>query len=145
VASSVTTSIGTQVILWVLVSNNAMVEMSALLKCLFPGWLQATIGHDGTRSTAATSYLTPDVRARDNLHIVTDTRVTHVLSTEGASGLEVLSVEIGSPDSSDRVVLTASKEVILSAGAIGTPQILLNSGIGDQEDLKAFDIALDQT
>ncbi|KAF5351054.1 hypothetical protein D9756_008218 [Leucocoprinus leucothites] len=104
------------------------------------GWLQATIGHDGTRSTAATSYLTPHVRARKNLHIVTDTRVTRVLPTKGTRGLEIRTVEIGSPDSADRVLLTASKEVILAAGAIGSPQILLNSGIGDQEDLKALDI-----
>lgn len=104
------------------------------------GWLQATIGYDGTRSTAATAYLTPHVRARKNLHIVTDTRVTRVLPTEGARRLEVRTVEIGSPDSPDRVLLTASKEVILAAGAIGTPHILLNSGIGDQVDLEALNI-----
>ncbi len=31
--------------------------------------------------------------------------------------------------------LTAAKELILSAGVVGTPQILLNSGIGDPKDL----------
>ncbi|KAJ3564746.1 hypothetical protein NP233_g8094 [Leucocoprinus birnbaumii] len=104
------------------------------------GWLQATIGHDGTRSSAATSYLTPGVRGRKNLHIVTETRVTRVLRTTGARGLEIRTVEIGTPGTSDRVLLTADKEVILSAGSIGTPTILLNSGIGDREELEALDI-----
>jgi choline dehydrogenase-like flavoprotein len=34
----------------------------------------------------------------------------------------------------------ASKEVILSAGTIGTPQILMNSGIGDENELKHLGI-----
>ncbi|KAJ3561519.1 hypothetical protein NP233_g10144 [Leucocoprinus birnbaumii] len=104
------------------------------------GWLQATIGHDGTRSSAATAYLTPRVRNRKNLHIVTETRVTRVLQTTGTRGLDIRTVEIGSPDTPDRVLLTAAKEVILAAGAIGTPQILLNSGIGDREELEALGI-----
>lgn len=37
-------------------------------------------------------------------------------------------------------LVTASKEVILSAGAIGTPQILLNSGIGDAADLSSVGV-----
>lgn len=36
--------------------------------------------------------------------------------------------------------LTATREIILSAGAIGTPQILLNSGIGNSKDLKAVGV-----
>jgi choline dehydrogenase-like flavoprotein len=112
------------------------------VKIQFSGWLQATIGHDGTRSTAATSYLTSSVMARKNLHIVTDTRVTRVLPTAGAGGLEIRTVEIGSSDSADRVQLTASKEVIMAAGSVGTPHILLNSGIGDQEDLKVLGIPI---
>ena len=42
--------------------------------------------------------------------------------------------------SEPRITLTATKEVILSAGTVGTPHILLNSGIGDAEDLKALGI-----
>lgn len=36
--------------------------------------------------------------------------------------------------------MTATKEVILSAGAVGTPQILLNSGIGDTTTLVGLGI-----
>ncbi|KAF9447690.1 GMC oxidoreductase [Macrolepiota fuliginosa MF-IS2] len=106
------------------------------------GWLQSTIGHDGTRSSAATSYLDAQTQTRQNLHIVTDTRVTRVLKTSDnqAKGLTIRTVEIRSPDSSATTLLTASKEVILSAGSILTPHILLHSGIGDQNDLKALGI-----
>lgn len=106
------------------------------------GWLQSTIGHDGTRSSAATSYLDTETRARRNLHIVTDTRVTRLLETKTNSsrGLNIRSVEIGSQNKENTLVLTATKEVILCSGSILTPHILLHSGIGDQSDLKALGI-----
>lgn len=39
-----------------------------------------------------------------------------------------------------RSVVTATKEVVLSAGSIGTPQILMLSGIGDREELTAIGV-----
>ncbi|KAF9444128.1 GMC oxidoreductase [Macrolepiota fuliginosa MF-IS2] len=104
------------------------------------GWLQSTIGHDATRSSSAMSYLDSQTKARKNLHIVTDTFVTRVLKTPGTKGLTIRSVEIRSPNISDTVLLTASKEVIIASGTIGTPHILLHSGIGDQSDLKTVNI-----
>ncbi len=108
---------------------------------MFVGWFQATIGHDGPRSSAATSYLTPSVRSRDNLHIVTDTLVTRVLQTTKSRHLTIRTVEIqAGDDPSDVVLLTASKEVILSGGSIGSARILLSSGIGDKNDLEKLGI-----
>ncbi|KAF9443489.1 GMC oxidoreductase [Macrolepiota fuliginosa MF-IS2] len=108
------------------------------------GWLQATIGHDGTRSSAATSYLTPQVQSRKNLHIVTDTLVTRVLQTSKGPSTDsptIRTIEITSRDnSSDKVLMTASKEVILSGGSIGSPHILLSSGIGDRNDLEKLGV-----
>ncbi|KAF9444132.1 GMC oxidoreductase [Macrolepiota fuliginosa MF-IS2] len=109
-------------------------------KPLGVGWMQSTIGHDGTRSSSATSYLDNQTRGRKNLHIVTDTFVTRVLKTPGAKGLTIRSVEIRSSNASEAVILTAFKEVILASGTIGTPHILLHSGIGDERDLKALNI-----
>lgn len=42
--------------------------------------------------------------------------------------------------SGPRTRITASKELVLSAGTIGTPHILLNSGIGDASELSAIGI-----
>ncbi|KAF9445784.1 GMC oxidoreductase [Macrolepiota fuliginosa MF-IS2] len=106
------------------------------------GWTQSTIGHDGTRSSSATSYLDSQTRSRKNLYIVTNTRVTRLLKTPGTKELTIRMVEIRSPDPSDPfTIFTASKEVILSGGAIGTPHILLHSGIGDENDLKALNVS----
>ncbi|KAJ3543687.1 hypothetical protein NMY22_g3054 [Coprinellus aureogranulatus] len=105
-------------------------------------WQQQTIG-DGERSSAATAYLGPDVRGRPNLTILLNTYVTRVLPTTSTSEQpEIRSVEIG--DKITRQVLgniTASKEVVLSGGVIGTPQILLNSGIGNETELRAVGVA----
>ncbi|KAG6815779.1 hypothetical protein H0H93_009039, partial [Arthromyces matolae] len=95
------------------------------------GYLQMTI-KKGVRSSSATSYLAPQFQNRTNLHVVVNTQVTRILQTATRNGLPVFgSVEVGTSDSTTRVRFNATKEVILSAGVIGTPQILLNSGVGD--------------
>ncbi len=88
---------------------------------------------DGRRESGATAFLNP-VRDRPNLKVVTDAVVQRVLIEGGrATG-----VEIRSPDGRDRI--TARREVIVSAGAVGSPQILMLSGIGDGAELKAHGI-----
>ncbi|KXN84482.1 L-sorbose 1-dehydrogenase [Leucoagaricus sp. SymC.cos] len=104
------------------------------------GWLQSTIGHDGTRSSAATTYLDDKTRTRQNLHIVTDTRVTRVLKTNGTKGLDIRTVEIRNSETAKPVLVTASKEVILSGGTIGSPLILMHSGIANADKLIEFGI-----
>ncbi|PPQ78312.1 hypothetical protein CVT25_011683 [Psilocybe cyanescens] len=95
------------------------------------GWNQATIG-DGTRSSSATAYLSNAATSRSNLDVLVNTKVTRVLGTSNA----FKSVEI----SGTTTTLTANKEIILSAGNINTPQILLNSGIGDKNELATLNI-----
>ena len=58
------------------------------------GWLQSTIGHS-VRSSAATTYLSPGVRARDNLDILLATRVTRLVQTSDLGGIpEFKAVEV---------------------------------------------------
>ncbi|WP_334174605.1 GMC family oxidoreductase N-terminal domain-containing protein [Pseudoxanthobacter sp.] len=78
---------------------------------------------DGRRSSAATAYLKP-ARRRPNLSVRTRARVIRILVEKGrATGVEYVS-------GGAVRVLKARREVILSAGAINSPRLLMLSGIG---------------
>ncbi|KAF7431008.1 hypothetical protein PC9H_006723 [Pleurotus ostreatus] len=102
------------------------------------GWLQAAI--DGARrSSAATSYLGPQFINRPNLHVLVGARVSRILKTGSGSAFQTVEYTqdvVNGPLST----ISASKEVLLAAGVIGTPQILLNSGIGDSNYLSSIGI-----
>ncbi|KAJ6451288.1 hypothetical protein C8R45DRAFT_1042209 [Mycena sanguinolenta] len=100
------------------------------------GWTQATI-KDGARSSSATSYLAPEFINRPNLHVLLNARVTRVLPS-GPTSFDT--VEFVQSLDGPRYTLTAGSEVILSAGAIGTPAILLHSGIGNSTTLSVLGI-----
>ncbi len=88
----------------------------------------------GERCSAAAAYLHP-VRSRPNLHVITRALADKVLIEDGrATGLLIR--DRGGPKR-----LTARREVILSAGAFGSPQLLLRSGIGPEEELATHGIA----
>lgn len=81
----------------------------------------------GRRWSSADAYLRP-ARKRPNLAVLTRTSVARVLVEDGrAVGVEC----------ADGTRLTVRREVILSAGAIGSPHLLMLSGIGDPDDLRA--------
>ena len=85
---------------------------------------------NGTRSYAVTGYLLPNV-LRPNLHVLTDAPVSRlVISSDNKT---VTGIEFFHGDKAYTV--NAKKEVILSAGALKSPQILELSGIGNPEIL----------
>ena len=93
----------------------------------FGRW-QATI-RDGRRCSAAVAYLRPAL-GRQALTVETDTLATRVVLDERrAIGVEY--IKRGA-----RVTAYADREVILAAGVINTPQLLMLSGIGDPDDLR---------
>ncbi|KAJ7248990.1 pyranose dehydrogenase [Mycena rebaudengoi] len=100
------------------------------------GWLQSTI-KDGERSSSSTSYLATDCIKRSNLFVLLNARATRVLQT--AVG-QIRTVEFVQDLKGQKYTLTAKKELILSGGSIGTPHILLNSGIGDTAKLAALGV-----
>ncbi|KAJ7693402.1 alcohol oxidase, partial [Mycena rosella] len=100
------------------------------------GWEQSTI-KNGSRSSSATSYLAPQFIGRPNLHVLLHARVTRILQT--GTG-EFRAVEFVQDLNGPRFILTATKEVLLSAGSIGTPSILLHSGIGNSSTLTSLGI-----
>lgn len=86
---------------------------------------------NGIRYSSARAFLRP-ARMRNNLHILLNTTATKVLIHPGTK--TVLGVEVIDQFGSMRKIL-AKKEVIVSGGAVNSPQILLLSGIGPKEDL----------
>ncbi len=91
------------------------------------GWCQQTRGGRRRASTART-YLHPALK-RPNLQLVTDALVHRVLF----DGKRATGVEFSRSGRVERA--DAAREVILSAGAIGSPHILQLSGVGDPEHL----------
>lgn len=88
---------------------------------------------NGRRCSAADAYLQP-IRHRANLTVQVNTRATRVVTREGrAVAVEYISDE-------QLNTAEASAEVILAAGAIGSPHILMLSGIGPAGHLGTFGI-----
>lgn len=80
--------------------------------------------HNGRRWSAADAYLRPATK-RPNLTVLTGGQVRRVLM----EGRRAVGVELDGPDGMQQIA--ATREVILSAGAVGSPQLLMLSGIGD--------------
>ncbi|TFK37740.1 aryl-alcohol oxidase-like protein [Crucibulum laeve] len=103
-------------------------------------WLQSSMG-GGSRSSSATAYLAPVLNSRQNLDVLIQTRATKLIQSGSSQGLpQFNTLEVGQTSSSKRFTFTARKEIILSAGAVGTPQILMLSGIGNPSDLAKLGI-----
>jgi choline dehydrogenase len=86
----------------------------------------------GRRWSAADAYLHP-VRRRANLAVLTGTSVERIVIGEDgrASGVAIRDASGAAKG------LTANREVLLSAGAIGSPHLLMVSGVGDPDVLDA--------
>ncbi|KAF8148671.1 aryl-alcohol oxidase-like protein [Crassisporium funariophilum] len=98
--------------------------------------MQSSIGQ-GKRSSAATAYLDPVIN-RTNLDVLLNTHATKIIQSGTVDGLPNLNtLEVASSPTGQRYRVTASKELILSAGVIGTPQLLLLSGVGPKSTLQA--------
>lgn len=98
------------------------------------GFMQHTI-KGGRRHSAFTAFLKP-VLGRPNLTVLTNTRVARVLfDGRIATGVEVI-------EGGARRRIAAAREVILSGGALNTPQVLMLSGIGPGAELARHGIGL---
>lgn len=93
---------------------------------------QFNIKHGERHSTAA-AFLLP-IRDRKNLTVLTQAQVLGIhLTKDEAQGVNV-------NHRGRELNLRARKEIILSAGALGSPQLLLLSGIGSKEELQKYGI-----
>ncbi|KAK9872827.1 hypothetical protein WA026_019611 [Henosepilachna vigintioctopunctata] len=96
-----------------------------------------TTNKNGSRLSTARAFLRP-FKNRKNLNILMNSTVTRILintTTKQAYGVEVINNGI-------KQVIYASKEVIISGGAVNSPQLLLLSGVGPSSDLRRVGIPL---
>ncbi len=98
------------------------------------GYFQLT-ARNGRRCSTAVGYLNP-ARGRANLEIVTHAQTERILFA-GRRAVGVAYRRKGSPREA-----RCRGEVILAAGAIGSPQVLLLSGVGPGGQLQSFEIPM---
>lgn len=101
------------------------------------GHYQVTQFHDGPkqgeRCSAAAAYLFPAIK-RENLTVLTKARAQRILfEQKRATGVEIR-------HGGQLKQIAAQREVILSSGAFGSPQLLLLSGVGPEDELRRHDI-----
>lgn len=105
--------------------NGAALAVADRYQTLFPS---------GERRTPADAYLSDAVRRRPNLRVLTEACVTRVLM----DGQRATGVAYNQGGQSHE--LHARREVVLCAGAFGTPQLLMLSGLGPAAHLRAHGI-----
>jgi 5-(hydroxymethyl)furfural/furfural oxidase len=100
--------------------------------CFEDGWFPPALSADRTgRRSAATAYLGRDVRARANVMIRADTHVDRILIEDGRA------VGVACGDETFR-----ARQVILAAGTLQSPAMLLRAGIGPEAQLRALGIPI---
>ena len=99
-----------------------------------------TAAHSGARVSAPSAYLTEAVRRRSNLKILAATEVTAIVF----EGRKAAGASIRRGDGSSETLRAAA--VVVSAGAIHSPALLMRSGVGPGDTLKAagIDVLLEQ-
>eukprot|EP01133_Synstelium_polycarpum_P014224 gene14224-16783_t len=96
------------------------------------GYFQFNINQKGIRSSSLQEYLTPADNMYPNLDVLKETTVLRVLIDTNLLGQKVAKGVRTIRNSNGNIInFFATKEVILSAGALNTPKLLLNSGVGD--------------
>lgn len=100
------------------------------------GYTQTTV-YKGQRQSAAKSFLVP-AKDRSNLHIIKHAHATkiHINDDGAADGIEF------TYRGGDKLLAKTRKEIIVSAGAVSSPQLLMLSGIGPEKQLRKLNIPI---
>lgn len=92
-------------------------------------WAKWINKHTGRRSDAATGYIHPILATQTNLHLRCNAKASRVIF-EGTKAVGVAFVVNRNHGTPKETIVKARKMVVLTAGTLGTPQILERSGIG---------------
>ncbi|RZJ11142.1 MAG: choline dehydrogenase [Rubrivivax sp.] len=98
----------------------------------------------GLRLNAAKAFLRPTAYGRPNFELWMGTQVRKLRLMHDDTGLRCGGVEVLTPHGVEQPWLNAGGEVILAAGAIGSPQILQHSGLGPSALLQSLGIHVEQ-
>ncbi|MFT4127191.1 MAG: GMC family oxidoreductase N-terminal domain-containing protein [Gordonia sp. (in: high G+C Gram-positive bacteria)] len=96
------------------------------------GWLQINANEAGERMSSSHAYLHPILDSRRNLRVLTDCWVSEILIDDAR---RATGIRYQRPDLTGYDTVTARREVIVTAGAIDTPKLLMLSGIGPADHL----------
>ena len=101
------------------------------------GWFQINAEADGTRNSTSHAFLHPILGKRKNLEVRTDSWVSEILFDDSlrANGIRYQRADLTGYDT-----VAARREVIVTAGAIDTPKLLMLSGIGPTAHLREIGI-----
>ncbi|XP_072934502.1 glucose dehydrogenase [FAD, quinone]-like [Epargyreus clarus] len=92
---------------------------------------------DGIRQSTARAFLSP-IRNRTNLHVIKNALATKILFEPNSNKVKGVVLRKNNND----IIVNVKKEIIVSAGAINTPQLLLLSGIGPKQHLNDLNIKI---
>ena len=99
------------------------------------GFFVTPLSQDDERATSARCYLNAEARARENLEIMTSTRGLRI-TFAGTRATGVVAERGG------EAITIAAREVVVSAGAVHSPALLLRSGVGPAAELRELGIAI---
>jgi len=106
----------------------------AMMECRGGAAINDLIVRDGRRASIFRAYIGDPDRTPRNLKILTNTIVSRlVLRGKTVIGVEVIEDDV-------RRIYHANHEVILSLGAVQTPKVLMQSGIGPEDELRPHGI-----
>ncbi|MEE6169984.1 MULTISPECIES: GMC family oxidoreductase [unclassified Mycolicibacterium] len=103
------------------------------------GWFQINAAENGNRMSSSHAFLHPILETRKNLEVRTNSWVSEILFDDenNATG-----VRYQRPDLTGYDTVAARREVVVTAGAIDTPKLLMLSGIGPADHLREMGIAV---
>jgi choline dehydrogenase-like flavoprotein len=102
------------------------------------GWFQINAAEDGTRMSSSHAYLHPILGSRPNLEVRTGCWVAEIVFD--GNGVAATGVRYQRPDLTGYDTVSARREVVVTAGAIDTPKLLMLSGIGPSVHLREIGV-----
>ncbi|RDB27684.1 Pyranose dehydrogenase 1 [Hypsizygus marmoreus] len=103
-----------------------------------PSWINPS---NLTRSYSKAAYLDPAL-SRPNLSVLVNATVTRIVFADGSGDLTATGVEFASSRDAQPKTVTVKREVLLSGGVLGSPQVLMHSGVGPRDVLEAAGVTV---